>query len=142
MIIRDFRPQDAEPLENLLTAVGELSHPEIDGRQAMLRVHACPAAVFLVAQEHGLPVGLIRGVYDGSRAAIHLLAVHPDFQGQGIGTALVRHIATRFKARGAPTLGVTAAERTVGFWERLTFRPSARYLIAFHIDTVIDREAT
>ena len=141
MVIRDFRPEDAEALENLLIAVGGLAHPEIDGREAMLRVHACPAAVFLAAEEDGRPVGLVRGVYDGSRALIHLLAVHPDYQGRGIGTALVREIARRFKARGAPTLGVTAAERTVGFWERLAFRSSARCMVAFAIEKVIDEVA-
>lgn len=141
MVIRDFRPEDAEPLEDLLIAVGELLHPEVDGREAMLRVHACSAAVFLVAEEDGKPVGLVRGVYDGSRALIHLLAVHPDCQGRVIGTALVREIARRFKAQGAPGLGVTAAERTVGFWQRLTFRPSARYMVAFDIEMLIGEEA-
>jgi GNAT superfamily N-acetyltransferase len=141
MVIREFRPEDAELLEDLLIALGQLSHPEIDGREAMLRVHACPAAVFLVAEEDGVPVGLVRGVYDGSRALIHLLAVHPDFQGRGIGTALVREIARRFKAQGAPTLGVTAAERSVGFWERLTFRTAVRYMIAFDVERVINGEA-
>jgi hypothetical protein len=65
---------DASALENLLIAVGGLAHPEIDDREAMLRVHTCPAAVFLAAEEDGRPVGLVRGVYDGSRALIHLLA--------------------------------------------------------------------
>ena len=138
MVIRDFRPEDAESLESVLTAIGALSHPEIDGCEAMLRVHACPAAVFLVAEVNEVPVGLIRGVYDGSRALIHVLAVHPDFQGRGIGTALVREIARQFKARGAPTLGVTAAERSVGFWEGLTFRASAQYMVAFDIERLIE----
>jgi GNAT superfamily N-acetyltransferase len=141
MVIRDFQPEDARSLEELLIAVGALSHPEIDGREAMLRVHACPAAVFLVADEGGVPVGLVRGVYDGSRVLIHMLAVHPDYQGQGIGTALVREIARRFKAQGAPTLGVTAAERSLGFWEGLTFRPSARYMVAFDIERLTSEEA-
>jgi GNAT superfamily N-acetyltransferase len=140
MAIRDFQPEDARACEELLIAVGALSHPEIDGREAMLRVRACPAAVFLVADEDGAPVGLIRGVYDGSRALIHMLAVHPNYQGRGIGTALVREIARRFKAQGAPTLGVTAVERSVGFWEDLTFRPSARYMVAFDIERLTREE--
>jgi GNAT superfamily N-acetyltransferase len=140
MIIRGFQPEDTAVLEEVLIAAGALLHPEIDGQEAMLRVHACSAAIFLVAEENGIPVGLIRGVYDGSRALIHLLAVHPDYQGQGIGTVLVQEIAKRFSARGAPSLGVTAAADSIVFWKRLTFQSAVEYMIASDIKKVFRDE--
>ena len=60
----------------------------------MQRVAACEAAIFLVAEVDGMARGLIRGIYDGSRAMIHLLSVHPDAHGQGIGKALVESITS------------------------------------------------
>lgn len=139
IIIRDFKPSDCEGLVKILKANGQYKYPAIDGPEAMLRVHACEAALFLVAEEEGRLLGLIRGVYDGSRALIHEISVHPDYQRKGIGTQLVREMAKRFEAMGAPTISVTAAERSLGFWEKLSFKPAAQLLIAWRIDEVIEK---
>ena len=64
----------------------------------MKRVSECKAAVYLVAIKHGKVMGVVRGVYDGSRALIHQISVHPKHQKHGVGSALVREIANRFKA--------------------------------------------
>lgn len=120
-VVRPFRLQDAPALEAVLRANGQLSHPEVEGREAMARVAACDAAVFLVAEERGEPVGLVRGVYDGSRAVLHLLSVRPDRQGRGIGRRLAAACLEEFARRGAPTAGVTATEDSRAFWEGLGF---------------------
>ncbi|GAH16262.1 unnamed protein product, partial [marine sediment metagenome] len=80
--------------------------PEVDGPEAMKRVKECSAAIFLVAEANGKVVGCIRGVYDGSRALIHLLSIHPKYQKRGIGTNLVKKIIERFKKRGACILSI------------------------------------
>jgi len=49
-------------------------------------------------------VGIIRGNYDGSRAMIHQLSVHPAYQKRGIGSNLVKAIVERFQQLGAPTV--------------------------------------
>lgn len=87
----------------------------------MTRAAACPAAIFLVADSPRGPRGLIRAVYDGSRAMIHLLSVHPEAQGSGVGTALVEAARAECRRRGAPSLSVTVTEQSAGFWERQGF---------------------
>ena len=62
----------------------------------------------VIAEFRGIPRGFIKAVYDGSRALIHLLAVHPDYQRLEIGTALVQSSSEECTRRGAPSLSVTA----------------------------------
>ena len=106
MQIRDFRPEDVDSLVGILKANQQYNHPEIDGPAAMARVRECQAAEFLVAEDEGQVIGMIRGTYDGSRAVIYLASVHPNRQKQGIGRALVKEVCHRFKERGAVSIAV------------------------------------
>jgi ribosomal protein S18 acetylase RimI-like enzyme len=137
MEIRDFRPDDVDALVDILRANQQYGHPEIDGPEAMLRVHKCKAAEFLVAEESGRVVGMIRGTYDGSRAVIYLASVHPEHQRRGIGRALVLEIARRFKQRGAGSIAVIVPG-DAGFWKKMRFRQTTRVMQAFPIDPVLE----
>jgi len=137
MRIRDFQPEDSEALVEILKANLQYGDPATEGPEAMARVQQCRAALFLVAEQDGRPIGLIRGVYDGSKALIHIVSVRPDCQHRGIGTALVREAARRFKERGATNLAVTVPGDDLGFWKRLSFRMTTRIMFAHPIDKVI-----
>jgi len=137
MLIRDFRPDDCDALVEILRANLQYGDPSTEGPEAMLRVHQCGAAVFLVAEDQGKVVGFSRGVYDGSKALIHIVSVRPDLQRRGVGTALVRETARRFKERGASNLAVTVPGDNLEFWKRLSFRLTTRILFAHPIDKVI-----
>jgi len=136
MRIRDFVPSDALRLVEILKANQQYGHPELDGPEAMMRVRECKASEFLVAEEDFQIVGFIRGVYDGSRAIIHIASVHPDYQRRGIGRALTAAIARRFKKRGAGSLAVTVPGE-VDFWKKMGFRQTTRIMFAYPIDEVI-----
>ena len=136
MLIRDFVPADCDQLVEVLKANLQFGHPEIDGPEAMLRVCDCAAAEFLVAEEDGRAVGLIRGVFDGSRAIVSVVSVHPNYQRRGIGTALVNEIAKRFKAKGANNLSVVAAGN-LDLLKKLGFKQTIRIMTAYPIDSVI-----
>ncbi len=137
MEIRGFRPEDIEALLDILKANQQYGHPDIDGPEAMLRVHDCVASEFLVAEEEGTILGMIRGTYDGSRAIIYLASVHPDYQRRGIGRALVLEIAHRFKERGAGSLSVIVPG-DAGFWKTMKFRQTTRVMQAFPISQVLE----
>jgi len=137
MVIRDFRPEDVDALVDILRANQQYGHPDIDGPDAMLRVHRCIAAEFLVAEEEGQVVGMVRGTYDGSRAVIYLASVHPNHQRRGIGRALVQEIARRFRDRGAGSIAVIVPG-DAGFWQKLSFRQTVRVMQAFPIDSVLE----
>ena len=137
MQVRDFRPDDVDALVDILKANQQYGHPDIDGPEAMLKVHQCEAAEFLVAEQDGQVVGMIRGTYDGSRAVIYLASVHPAHQRQGIGRALVLEITRRFKERGAGSLAVIVPG-DAGFWKKMNFRQTTRVMQAFPIDQVLN----
>ena len=137
MKIRDFQPRDVNAMVDILKANQQYGHPEIDGPEAMLRVHECAAAEFLVAEEEDMAVGMVRGAYDGSRAIIYLASVHPDYQRRGIGRALVLEIADRFKKRGANSIAVIVPG-DAAFWRKMRFRQTTRVMQAFPIDRVLE----
>ena len=121
--IRPFVERDAEPLVDILTRNEQFGHPEVEGIEAMRRVASCEAAVFFVAEVDGQPEGLIRAVYDGSRALIHLLSVSPSSQHRGIGRALVDAVQIELRRRGAPTVSVTVTDASAGFWQSRVSTP-------------------
>jgi ribosomal protein S18 acetylase RimI-like enzyme len=137
MVIRDFHPDDVDSLVEILKANQQFGHPAIDGPEAMLRVHQCQAAEFLVAEEEGQVIGMIRGTYDGSRAVIYLASVHPDQQRHGIGRQLVREIVMRFQQRGAGSIAVIVPG-DLSFWRKLNFRQTTRVMQAFPIEAVLE----
>ncbi len=126
--IREFNESDVEYAVEILTLNGQYNYPAIEGPEAMRRVAECEAAVFLVAETDN-PCGIIKAVYDGSRALIHLLSVHPDYQRRGIGTALVNAVCEELSKRGAPTVSATVTEQSLGFWEKKGFKRTPAFLV-------------
>jgi N-acetylglutamate synthase-like GNAT family acetyltransferase len=129
MLIRDFQAADVEEIVEILQLNDQYRFPKVDGPEAMNRVGACSAAVFLVCEVDSKVVGVIRGNYDGSRAVIHQLSVHPAFQGRGLGATLVREIVSRFKQMGAPTVSAMISERSLPFWQKVGFRKTDVFLV-------------
>ena len=139
MQIRDFGETDVAALVEILKANQQYHQPGIDGPDAMLRVRACEAAEFLVAEQEGEVLGMIRGTYDGSRAIIYMASVHPAQQRLGIGRALVTEIARRFQKRGANSISVIVPG-DAGFWRKMGFRQTTRVMQAYPIEQVLATE--
>jgi len=129
LVIRDFELDDADEVVEILKQNNQYGFPVVDGPEAMKRVKACSAAVFLVCEMNGKVVGVVRGNYDGSRAIIHQLSVHPQYQRRGIGTALVKELVKRFQERGAPTVSATVIDESLGFWQKTGFRKTNVLLV-------------
>ncbi len=138
MGIRDFTTADIDAVVDILKANQQYGHADMDGPEAMRKVSECQAAEFLVAEQEGQVVGLIRGSFDGSRAVIYLASVHPHFQRQGIGRQMVREIADRFRTRGAAAISVIVPG-DAGFWHKLGFRQTTRVMQAYPIDEILRR---
>ncbi|MFZ0965216.1 MAG: GNAT family N-acetyltransferase [Candidatus Bathyarchaeia archaeon] len=128
-MIRDFQLADRDEIVEILKLNNQYGFPEVDGPEAMKRVKACSAAVFLVCEIDGRVVGVVRGNYDGSRAIVHQLSVHPAYQRRGIGTALVKEIVKRFRQMGAPTVSATVTEESLPFWQKVGFRKTKVFLV-------------
>jgi N-acetylglutamate synthase-like GNAT family acetyltransferase len=138
MKIRDFKINDANEVVEILRLNDQYS-PLLEGPEAMKRVSECESAVYFVAEIEGKIVGVIKGIYDGSRALIHEISVHPKYQKSGIGSALVREIAREFKKMGSSSVAVTASLRSRDFFGKLGFEelPYAVFMVAYSIDEVI-----
>jgi N-acetylglutamate synthase-like GNAT family acetyltransferase len=122
MLIRDFTLEDTGDIVEILKLNNQYGFPEVDGPEAMKRVSTCKAAVFLVCEMDDRVVGVVRGNYDGSRAIIHQISVHPAHQRRGVGKALVMEIVKRFKQMGAPTVSATVTDQSLPFWQKVGFR--------------------
>lgn len=136
MNIRDFRPEDTATIVEILKANQQYGHPDIDGPEAMLRVHGCQAAEFLVAENDDRVIGMIRGTFDGSRAVIYIASVHPAYQRRGTGRALVQEITRRFRERGAASIDVIVPG-DANFWKGMHFRQTTRVMHAYPIGEVL-----
>jgi N-acetylglutamate synthase-like GNAT family acetyltransferase len=113
----------------ILRLNNQYGFPEVDGPEAMKRVKSCSAAVFLVCEIDGKVIGVVRGNYDGSRAIIHQLSVHPEYQRRGIGATLVKEIVKRFQKMGAPTVSAMIAEKSLPFWQKVGFKKTNVFLV-------------
>jgi len=128
-LIRDFDLADIDEIVDVLKLNKQYGFPEVDGPEAMKKIKACSAAVFLICEMDGTVVGAVRGSYDGSRAIIHQLSVHPIHQRRGIGTALVKEIVRRFRQMGAPSVSATVTEESLPFWQKVGFRKMETFLV-------------
>jgi N-acetylglutamate synthase-like GNAT family acetyltransferase len=128
-LIRDFQLPDIDEIVEILKLNNQYGFPEVDGPEAMKRVKMCSAAVFLVCEIDGKVVGVVRGNYDGSRAIVHQLSVHPTYQRRGIGTALVKEIVERFQQLGASTVSATVIEKSLPFWQKVGFKKTKAFLV-------------
>jgi N-acetylglutamate synthase-like GNAT family acetyltransferase len=127
--IKPFQQSDIPELIKILELNNQYDFPSIEGPDSMKRVASCKAAIFLVARINDRLCGFIKGIYDGSRALIHLLSVHPEMQNTGIGTMLVDSFRTECKKRGAPTLSVSVTTSSEIFWEKQGFRTIPVFLM-------------
>ena len=129
MLIRDCQLADTDEIVEILKLNNQYGFQEVDGPEAMKKVKACSAAVFLVCEVDGKVAGVVRGNYDGSRAIIHQLSVHSAYQRRGIGTALVKEIVKRFEQMGAPTVSATVTDESLAFWQKIGFRKTKAFIV-------------
>ena len=79
--------------------------------------------VFWKAQVEDKIVGSVKGYQAGSTCYIERLIVHPDYQGQGIGTALMAQIESYFgQAQRFELFTGHKSDRNIRFYERLGYK--------------------
>lgn len=118
MEIRQFEHHDWDAVERIWDETEGMSTPSWD---EVLRKLERDRHLFVVAEEEGEVGGVAMGTYDGRRGYIFRLAVSPNLQGRGIGSALVAELERRFDAMGVRHVRVLVHRTNPGaraFWER------------------------
>ena len=132
IVYKNTKTFAAQQLAELFSSVGWLSasYP-----QQLAQALQGSATVFSAWDGERL-VGLINALDDGILSAyIHYLLVSPEYQGRGIGRALVQQIREKYK--GFLYLTVVPEERkNVAFYEKLGFavEPDATPMFIFNPD--------
>ncbi|MBD2848367.1 GNAT family N-acetyltransferase [Paenibacillus sp. IB182496] len=109
MQVRSFQLSDY----SLVTALLEdVLSPECCAQtmEAFGRQLSWDSDLVLVAQEGDAIVGMIIGTIDHNRGFYYRVAVHSDYQRQGIGKALTQGLRQRFVQRNVSQIFITADE--------------------------------
>ncbi len=87
----------------------------------------------IVADRNGRPTGFCLMIADGSRVVIDLIAVAPESQGSGVGTAMLRFAETSFRDHEVLVVGTQIANTgSLRFYTKHGFRPASAEHV-FHL---------
>ena len=125
--LRPFLPADTMALRDLFAqSIEELTAEDYDEDQRLAWIASAEDADAFraTARRHADPRRPARRrIYLGfaslkDNKTIDMLYVHPDYAGEGVGTALVDALEKIAAARGAETLTTDASDTAVPFFER------------------------
>jgi ribosomal protein S18 acetylase RimI-like enzyme len=122
--IRPFQESDEAEVIALWEIVFGYPSPHNDPATVIRHKLAVQRELFFVARLDGRLVGTVMGGYDGHRGWVYSLAVGPEMQRRGIGTALMQHVERELSDRGCPkvNLQVLASNAaTVAYYEKLGY---------------------
>ena len=129
MQIRIYQEEDEQAVIDLWTLVLPDSAPHNDPAVAIRKKLAVDRDLFLVAVMEERVVGTVMGGYDGHRGWIYSVAVDPNHQRQGIGSAMLRHVEEALIERGClkVNLQVRASNAAViAFYAKLGYAVEER----------------
>jgi ribosomal protein S18 acetylase RimI-like enzyme len=125
--VRTAEPGDVEPILALWRGAAENRGRPADSRQTLEQLLERDPAALLVAADSDPPgqlVGTIVVGWDGWRAHLYRLAVHPDRRRQGIGGMLIAAADARARALGATRIdAMVLADNDLGqaIWQAAGF---------------------
>jgi len=125
--VRAFSEGDTDEVVALWETCG-LTRPWNDPRRDVARKLAAQRELFLVGEVDGAIVATAMGGYDGHRAWINYLGVHPSAQGRGYGRAIVAELERMLDAAGAPKINLQVREgndAALAFWAALGYSVDA-----------------
>jgi len=132
--IRQLRPEDLD--RGFLDALSALTEVDLTPEAARSVLADVPQNKHtFVAERAGRIVGTAsllierKFIHGGGRVGhIEDVAVHPEYQRQGIGTLLVEHATATAKSAGCYKVILDSFDALVPFYERMGFRPFNRGL--------------
>ncbi|MEL6494723.1 MAG: GNAT family N-acetyltransferase [Cyanobacteria bacterium J06623_7] len=121
IVLQSNRAIDLKQLNNLCLAVGWSNRP-LNRLKKAIDHSLCYVAAWHIYREQQQLVGFARAITDGVFQATLLdIAVHPEFQGQGIGKAIVKSLLKQLNAAGVADITLYASPHMTDFYHRLGF---------------------
>ena len=128
MQIRAFAPADEVAVIALWDQV-QLTRPWNDAHKDVMRklqqMQHTHSSIFWVAEAGGEIVATVMAGYDGHRASVNYLAVHPDWQKRGIGKSLMQEVEKWCLSLGCPKINLmvrTDNQSVLQFYTQLDYR--------------------
>ena len=124
-VLRECTSADLDAVLELWRAADAVPSPT-DHIGALERRLAHGDGLFLVAEGAGQLVGTLIGGWDGWRAGLYRLAVHPRWRRRGVATALVREVEARLARLGAQRISLRVFHEQPGaveLWRSVGYRP-------------------
>jgi ribosomal protein S18 acetylase RimI-like enzyme len=109
-VVRAAVPADVDALLALWEVAAENDSRPIDTASAVEALLERDPDACLVVERDGRIVGTVIAGWDGWRAHLYRLAVHPDLRRQGVGGLLLEAAAERLSALGAGRLDAMVLE--------------------------------
>ena len=91
-------------------------------------------AEHILALSDGVPAGCARIRFPGGKAKIERLAVLPQYNGRGIGSAVMEYLVDHAWKRGADEIYLHAQLATLAFYSRFGFTPRGEVFDDANID--------
>lgn len=125
MEIREYGAYDEEEILSLYQSVGWTAYTD---HPAVLKAGFAGSLLCLAAYEGERLIGLLRAVGDGQTVVlIQDILVRPEYQGRGVGRALLETALDRFRSIRQVQLLTDDRPETVAFYEALGFKPVASF---------------
>jgi ribosomal protein S18 acetylase RimI-like enzyme len=133
-VIRRCLPEEAEAVLALWRESGATVSSTDTVADLRLTIADSPAWV-LVAESGGGLVGSVIGSFDGWRANLYRLAVHPEYRRRGLARALVMEVTRRLADEGARRVSALVEKDhplAMNFWRGIGYQLDARMVRFVH----------
>ena len=144
IVVRRLRPADLEPVIALDAKIFGRRREEFYKLKLKAALAETGIEVSLAAELDGAFVGfLLAKVYYGEFgmmehvAVLDAMAVHPDFKGRGIGSALIDQLRTNLLGLGIPRLQTEVSWdnlEMLSFFNQQGFRPADRFCLDLDLE--------
>jgi ribosomal protein S18 acetylase RimI-like enzyme len=143
LVIRPFKIEDTDGVLAVWASAGIPPDGRNQRADIQKKLRHSPDSFFIGVFEGTVAAAVIAG-YDGHRGWIYRLAVRPEFQRRGIGSAMVEHAESWLRQQGCPKMKLQiepGRADVVEFYRKLGFETQELIDMSKPFRTAVDQAA-